>query len=76
MNETKLLPCPYCGEVPDVYFTANRGEYASPGGTWLVCCGTDACYGNAFSLDSTFRSKEHAVKMWNARAEYELKKIG
>ena len=37
------------------------------GDTWLVCCGTPYCYGNAFTLDNSFHSRAHACEAWNNR---------
>lgn len=63
---TYLLPCPFCGETPIVDNTENHSEAGGPD-SWLVCCGSFACYGNAFTLDNTFHSREHACEAWNTR---------
>lgn len=67
--ETKLLPCPFCGEAPTVDCAENHSEHGGPY-KWLVCCGSSHCYGNAFSLDDAFHSKKHACEAWNTRATH------
>jgi len=62
-----LLPCPFCGEQPNVDCSEDHflGE---AGDSWLVCCGSPFCYGNAFKLDNTFHTKAYACEEWNRRA--------
>lgn len=63
----ELLPCPFCGEIPIVDFTEDHSEACRPN-SWLVCCATAYCYGNAFTLDNSFHSRAHACEAWNNRA--------
>lgn len=65
-KEVKLLPCPFCGETPIVDCAENHSECGGPD-SWLVCCGTAYCYGNAFKLDNSFNSRAHACAAWNSR---------
>ncbi len=65
-ERTKLLPCPFCGETPTVDCAENHSEGGGPD-SWLVCCGTAYCYGNAFTLDNAFHTKKHACEVWNNR---------
>lgn len=59
MNEIKLKPCPFCGEVP-----IPIGHWMSSGDSifWVRCCGCGAS-------TTLFNSEEAAKKAWNRRAE-------
>lgn len=61
-----LLPCPFCGEIPVADCAENHSEQGGPD-SWLVCCGTGWCYGNAFALNNSFHSRAHACDAWNTR---------
>ncbi len=65
MTPDELLPCPFCGEIPDVDCSEDHSEAGQD--TWLVCCGTGWCYGNAFTLDNSFYTRKHACESWNTR---------
>lgn len=68
MNENKLLPCPFCGGSAECYdeeLYDGGGNFR--GFSFLVTCGTNNCYGNAYKLETIFYSAEHAILNWNDR---------
>jgi hypothetical protein len=66
-QQTELSPCPFCGEIPQVDMTEDHSDNQRD--TWLVCCGSPFCYGNAFTLDNSYLTKAHACEAWNTRAD-------
>ncbi len=63
MAETKLKPCPFCGEKAELQqFSSvyNLGYY--------VVCNTKDCQGNT-EPENPYRRKDYAIRAWNTRTE-------
>ena len=54
VNEDGLLPCPFCGEYPNL---ENNGYF------WY-CCTNDDCLAEV----GTGKTKQEAIDIWNRRA--------
>ncbi len=59
MDEIKLKPCPFCGEVP---IPIGHGMSSGDSIFWVRCYGCGAS-------TTLFNSEEAAKKAWNRRAD-------
>ena len=63
MEGTKLLPCPWCGGIPEPPYTNNVGEtYAKLTHSEGCCLGMGRTYADAHWMPSS------AFEAWNTRA--------
>lgn len=62
-NMTKILPCPFCGEIPEI------SEYTSPKSKdtilFEVYCTNEDCYVESRTGEKS--TKELAIECWNRR---------
>lgn len=68
MSETKLLPCPFCGEeaeLIDKIECYGHGDYEKEYYVRCSCCGASISSG-VYRLDDESK-KNHAIKAWNTR---------
>lgn len=66
-NETKLLPCPFCGTQPDSFLSPAQ-DYDM----WMVSCANNDCKTDCASYRTTDigkgeELKEEVEKIWNHR---------
>ena len=64
MSETKLLPCPFCGEKPHFsdYSTENNGTW------WLLECGNPGCDMQVRTAAGAEIQSSTMIEKWNTRA--------
>ncbi len=79
MDNTKLLPCPFCGKIPGIQ--SNSGNYGYiPAFIYIKCChikiseDSEAWTPQRGHYDVTSEAKEKIIKLWNTR--YQGDKIG
>jgi hypothetical protein len=60
-NEQEALPCPFCGELPDVNAQTNAGFY--------VDCPNPDC--TVTVQTSSWNTEEDALAKWNKRFVYD-----
>jgi hypothetical protein len=62
LNEDGLLPCPFCGEYPEIQHDTEGEKYGRTTG-WLIFCD-----GTSHSCTAgTFLTKQEAIDEWNRR---------
>lgn len=66
-NQTKLLPCPFCGREADV--VEDKRDFSL---VFMVECSDSEC----LLVRNSFARYSDAVKWWNARAEIKVESPG
>ena len=74
MDNTKLLPCPFCGKTPIIRLDVGSYGYFPPF-LYIKCCivlikqDSEAWSPKKGHYDITEQAKEKIIKLWNTRAK-------
>jgi Lar family restriction alleviation protein len=61
----KLLPCPFCGAVPELYKRADSLKYREPDEPYVYYVVMCVCGGQR---DNEYPHPSQAIEAWNRRA--------
>jgi hypothetical protein len=62
MSKPEMLPCPFCGEMPEIH-ERRDGDGTLYG--WTIDCGNPSCPCLPSALEKTY---DETVKAWNTRS--------